>query len=311
MGQTLSIENFNKYPQTEISNDFVNMKLFWPDPEKGLYRATRFDWSGIIASLKYKDHEYFGYWKNTHDPKIHEDLTGPVESANEPGPGFDEAGPGGKFIRIGIGVIEKPDDKPFEIYKTYDILDHGNWEGQKGADWIEFKQTVESDIGYGYIYTKRIALKSNEPGFTMTHILENTGSKILQTDQYNHNFFMIDGQLTGPAIQVEFPFEISTENDLRDAMQINGKTLRFLKDFAKGESIWMELSGYGDKVDDHHVVVKNTKTGAGVRFGVDKPLYKMVFWACQTTYCPENFIYLRVEPGKSETWVSDYTLFTE
>lgn len=311
MCQTLPIENFSQYPQTQIENDHVTMKLFLPDPEKGLYRATRFDWSGIIGSLKYKDHEYFGYWKNTHDPKIHEDLTGPAESYNDSGPGFDEAGPGGKFIRIGIGVIEKPDNKPFEIFKTYDIVDHGIWDVEKGKDWIEFKQTLESDIGYGYVYTKRIQLKTDGPGFIMTHVLENTGAKTIKTDQYNHNFFMIDGQLSGPAIHVEFPYDISTENDLRDAMEIKGKDLRFIKDFAKGESIWMEFKGYGNAVDDHHVAVKNEKTGAGVRFRVDKPLYKMVFWACQTTYCPENFIMIHVEPGKTDKWTSEYTLFVE
>jgi len=37
----------------------------------------------------------------------------------------------------------------------------------------------------------------------------------------------------------------------------------------------------------------------------------MVFWACHTTYCPENFLVLKIEPGDSETWVSDYTLFIE
>ena len=88
--QTLPIEAFSEYPQTEIANEHVTMKLLLPDPDKGSYRATRFDWSGIIASVKYGDHEYFGYWKNTHDPKVHEDLSGPSESSNLPGPGFDD-----------------------------------------------------------------------------------------------------------------------------------------------------------------------------------------------------------------------------
>ena len=118
MGQTLSFEEFSQYPQAQISNDHVTMKLLLPDPENGSYRATRFDWSGIISSLRYKDHEYFEYWKSTHDPLIHEDLSGPVESSNMPGLGFDDAKPGGKFIRIGVGTLERPDDKPFETFKT-------------------------------------------------------------------------------------------------------------------------------------------------------------------------------------------------
>ena len=309
--QTLPMEEFAKYPQTSIANRFVTMNLLLPDPEKGSYRATRFDWSGIISSLKYGDHQYFGYWKSTHDPLVHEDLSGPVESYIAPGLGFDEAKAGGKFIRIGVGIIERPDDKPYETYKTYKILDHGKWDIYEGDDWIEFKHIIKSDIGYGYVYTKRINLKSNEPGFTITHILENTGEKVIETDQFNHNFFMIDGESSGPAIHVYFPYEISTENDLRDVMKINGKELYFLKDLAQGSSIWMEFEGFSDRVKDHQVRVVNKNSGAGVHLKVDKPLYRMVFWACHTTYCPENFVYITVEPGKSETWVSDYTLFTE
>ena len=311
MGQTLSLEEFSQYPQAQISNDHVTMKLLLPDPEKGSYRATRFDWSGIISSLRYKDHEYIEYWKNTHDPLIHEDLSGPAESSNMPGLGFDEAKPGGKFIRVGVGILERPDDKPYETFKTYKIFDHGEWEVKKGDDWISFQQSLSSDIGYGYVYTKRIDLKSDKPGFKITHILENRGDKTIETDQYNHNFFIIDKAGSGPFIEVTFPYEISTENDLSGKMQIDGSMLKFVRDFEKGESIWMELKGYSKDLDDHLVTVRNVKSGAGFRFGIDKPLSKMVFWACQTTYCPENFIDLKIEPGESETWVSDYTLFAE
>jgi hypothetical protein len=305
------MEKFSQYPQTQIANKHVAMKLLLPDPEKGSYRATRFDWSGIISSLKYGDHEYFGYWKNTHDPKIHEDLSGPVESSNTPGLGFDEAEAGEAFIRIGVGVIERPDNQPYETFKTYKILDNGDWDVKKGEDWIEFKHTINSNIGYGYVYTKRIDLKSQEPGFTITHILENTGKKMIETDQYNHNFFIIDGERSGPAIHIKFPYDISTENDLRDVMEIDGQELYFIKDLTQGSSIWMEFKGFGDTVKDHQVEVVNKNSGAGVRLRLDEPLYRMVFWACHTTYCPENFIYLRVKPGESETWISDYTLFTE
>ena len=47
------------YPQATISNGSVTAKLMLPDPEKGSYRGTRFDWSGIIASLTYKQSRIF------------------------------------------------------------------------------------------------------------------------------------------------------------------------------------------------------------------------------------------------------------
>ena len=86
--------DFNHFPSLAISNDEVRMKVYLPDPENGLYRGTRFDWSGVIGSVQYKGHEYFGYWKETHDPLVHEDLSGPVEGFIDPGLGYKEAEPG-------------------------------------------------------------------------------------------------------------------------------------------------------------------------------------------------------------------------
>ena len=69
-------------PQVEISNAAIRAKLYLPDAEKGYYRATRFDWSGVVASLEHKGHNYFGVWFERYDPKLHDAITGPVESFN-------------------------------------------------------------------------------------------------------------------------------------------------------------------------------------------------------------------------------------
>ena len=41
-----------KNPQAEITNGILKAHLYLPDNENGYYRATRFDWSGIISSLE-------------------------------------------------------------------------------------------------------------------------------------------------------------------------------------------------------------------------------------------------------------------
>ncbi|UCG28981.1 MAG: hypothetical protein JSV24_06365, partial [Bacteroidales bacterium] len=293
---------------TVISNDEIQMKVYLPDPEKGLYRATRFDWSGVIGSVKYKGHEYFGYWKETHDPMFHEDLTGPVEGYIEPGLGYADAEPGGKFIRIGVGIIEKGDEPEYNWRKTYNILDHGKWTIDNGKDWITFTHEINSDFGYGYIYQKTIQLKSN--GFFIEHKLKNTGQKTIETDQFNHNFFMIDAEKSGPAFNISFPFTISTEDDLKGYLEIKDKNLYFIKEL-KDTSVFLELSRYSGEVMDHQVTVINRKSGAGVTFTVDKPLSRLVFWACETTLSPENSIWISVGSGEEENWISDYTLFVK
>jgi hypothetical protein len=301
--------DFNKYPSAEISNKEVKMKVYLPDAEKGLYRATRFDWSGVIGSVQYKGHEYFGYWKKTHDPMFHEDLSGPVEGFIEPGLGYEEADPGGKFVRIGVGVIEKAEEEEYNWRETYKIVDHGTWKIEKGDDWITFTHELNSDIGYGYVYEKSIKLKDD--GFILGHALKNTGTKAIETDQFNHNFFMIDGEAPGPAFTIAFPYPISTSDDPKGLLDLKEKEIHFLKKLVDDDNVFLALTGYGDLADDHQVTVLNQKSGAGVSYKMDKPLHRMAFWACATTLSPENFIWISVEPGKEESWNSEYTLFVK
>ena len=299
--------NFDQYPSLTISNDEVQMKIYPPDPYNGLYRATRFDWSGVIGSVQYRGHEYFGYWKETQDPLFHEDLSGPVEGYIKPGLGYEKAEAGGKYVRIGVGVIEKPDEDQYSFRNSYKLLDHGKWTIEHGEDWISFLQELNSDIGYSYIYQKTIRLKSD--GFTMEHKLQNTGEKAIETDQFNHNFLMIDGEPSGPSFRISFPYPIATGDDPKGFLEIKDNSIGFLKELVNDDAVFVELNGYSQEISDHQVTVENLKTGAGVTYTVDKPLYRMAFWACKTTLSPENSVWIAVEPGMSEQWVSEYTLF--
>ncbi len=299
--------NLDRYPNTTISNQTVNMKLYLPDPENGLYRGTRFDWSGVISSVAYEGHEYFGYWKDTHDPFVHEDLTGPVEGFIKPGLGFEQAAVGGPFIRIGVGILEKEAEE-YEWTKTFKILDHGHWTVDQGEDWIAFTHQINSDFGYAYEYKKTIQLK--EQGFTIGHQLVNKGENSIETDQFNHNFFMIDGETSGPAFTISYPYNIATEDELKGLMGIKSNELYFEQEFIN-TNLFLTLTGYTNKISDHQVTVINNKSGAGVKLAVDQPIYRMCFWACETTLCPENFIWISVPPGDAMEWTAEYTLFTK
>jgi len=117
------------YPKADISNGLIRAELMLPDSEHGSYQGTRFDWSGIISSLQFNGHEYFGRGYEHHDPKIHDAIAGPVEEfrTDDKGLGYDKAKPGGTFVRIGIGTVRKPDEPAYRPFETYEIVDHGAW----------------------------------------------------------------------------------------------------------------------------------------------------------------------------------------
>src|SRR5688572_17772160 len=75
-------------PQAAISNSRVRARLYLPDAQAGYYRGTRFDWSGVISSLEWNGHSYFGQWFPRYDPKLHDAITGPVQEFDSLG--YDE-----------------------------------------------------------------------------------------------------------------------------------------------------------------------------------------------------------------------------
>jgi hypothetical protein len=128
------------YPSATISNGSVTATLMLPDATNGSYQGTRFDWSGIISSLTYQGHEYFGQWNPKDDPKLHDSITGPVEEflSNDAGLGYADAKVGEPFVRIGVGAVRKPDEKAYRRFETYEIVDPGQRSLRRGKDWIEF-----------------------------------------------------------------------------------------------------------------------------------------------------------------------------
>ena len=97
-------------PQAEISNRLVRAKLYLPDVENGYYRGPRFDWSGVIASLEYAGHNYFGQWSpRTEDRTAQTSISGPVEDFRTNGTALNyaEAKAGETFCEDRRGGIEE------------------------------------------------------------------------------------------------------------------------------------------------------------------------------------------------------------
>ncbi len=298
-------------PPLTISNGLVEMKLLPPDPRGGYYQGTRFDWSGQVASLRYQGHDWFGQWNPKYDPKLHDAIMGPVEEfrTGDAGLGFAEAKPGELFIRIGIGAVRRPDDKPFQSFKTYDIVDHGKWSVKRHADRIEFTHRLTLG-GYGYIYKKTMRLVKGKPVLKIEHALRNTGTKAIQTEQYNHNFFVMDGKPTGPEASVAFAFDARATRDLMGLAEIRDRKLVYLKELAPGQSTFTQIEGYGPNASDYDFRLEHRAAGIGVHLTGDRPLAKLVYWSIRSTFCPEPYISLSVEPGRETRWNYTYEFYT-
>jgi hypothetical protein len=297
------------FPEADISNGIVTARIYLPDAEKGYYRSTRFDWSGVMPQLEYQGHSYFGQWFPRYDPTINDAIMGPVESFWPLG--YDRAGAGGSFVVIGVGKISRPDTAAYSPFKYYPILNTGTWDIKKSRNGIEFRHRL-TDTVCSYDYTKKITLTRGRPEMVIVHTLKNTGQATIETDVYNHNFFLLDSQSVGPGRVLKFTFPLTAEQSrgLGDLAAIAGDSIAVLRSFKGHESVYAVLHGYDNSAANYDIRLEDHTSSAAVRITADKPLGKMVFWGSLKVLCPEPYIHISVPPGETFTWTFHYTFYT-
>jgi hypothetical protein len=307
-------------PHAQISNGLVNAVVYLPDANNGYYRASRFDWSGSVACLTYKGHTYFGVWSGDwapkYDPLTNDAITGPVEefraADGKSAPFYDEAKSGGLFVKPGVGLLRRLDDKPFDLRVRYPIVDGGKWTVHSSKDAVSFRQGLKSSpIGVAYVYTKTLKLDKQAPVLALEHTLKNTGTKTMDIELYEHDFYMLDNEPTGPAISVRFPFEGKPSQPLQNGAHIDGKQLVFGQELKPGEEVQRDILGSSNSVSDYDLFIENSRTGAGVEQSADVPLASMHLWAIRRTVCPEAYIHLNIPPGQTAHWTIRYRFYTK
>jgi hypothetical protein len=303
------------YPKASISNGQVNAVVYLPDPKTGYYRGTRFDWSGVVGCLAYKGHTYFGVWFPKYDPYLNDAISGPVEdfrSADaESSLGYDQAKPGDPFVKLGVGVLRKVDDKPYVFSTTYPMIDPGKWTVHTRPASVSFQQTLSSPIGIAYVYKKTLKLDPREPVLILQHELKNTGTETIETQVYNHDFYVLDNAPTGPEMAVRFPFMPQPKEPLTNGARIEGKELVYDRELQTGEFAYTHFSGFSSALSDFDISVENRKTGVGVEETGDLPLSRVVFWSIRTTICPEAYVHLKIAPGETAHWSIRYRFYAK
>lgn len=309
LGWSAPVSILEQFPQAGISNALVKAVLLLPDSATGYYQGTRFDWSGVVKSLEYKGHSYFDQWFKKYDPKLHDAITGPVEEFGAIG--YEEAKPGEKFIKIGVGALRKTSDKPYSSFTLYEIANAGKWKIKAQNNQAVFTNELKDESGYAYLYRKTLLLAKGKPSLVLEHSLKNTGKLPIETTVYNHNFFLIDKELTGPNIKIKFPFDLEgTGRGLGTFAEIKGNQINYTRELKDKEDMYIgSLKGFQNDAKDYDFRIENERTGAGVRIMGDKPLEKLVFWACPTVSCPEPYIHIKVDPGQEFKWKVSYEFY--
>jgi hypothetical protein len=311
-------------PQAEIANSLIKVKLYLPDSADGFYRGTRFDWGGVVANLEYAGHSYYGDWFTQTDPKVPDfiyqgseivagpcsAITGPVEEFSVQG--YEQAKPGETFLKIGVGVLRKPDQAPYTPYRLYEIVNGGKWSVKKSKNAVEFTQELRDESsGFGYVYHKRLSLVTGKAEMVIEHSFNNTGRRAIDTEVYDHNFLVLDKRPTEAGITISFPFTI-TNGPLEDKglAEFRKNQIVYLKTLTGQQGVATPIEGFSKSPDDYKIRIENAAAKAGMTISGDRPLARMSLWSIRSVVAVEPFIDISVAPGSQTTWNYHYEYYT-
>jgi hypothetical protein len=309
-------------PQAQIQNKQLKVKVYLPDAKDGFYTGTRFDWSGVIGDLEFSGHHLYRPWFVSVDPSVRDftygadgivaspnsAMTGPVEEFQTP-IGYDSAKPGETFLKVGVGILRKPDDTPYTFAKHFELVDGGRWTTRKTANSITFEHvlgTPQSD--YGYIYTKTIRLVGNSNQLVIEHHLKNTGKLPIETHVYDHNFLTIDSQGVGSAYSISVPYDIKpTREPDTKFVRIEGKKATYIADLQGQDRVAFGLQGFSSDVKDYNFFIANDAAKVGIRIEGDRPLVNASVWSIRDVLAVEPFVDVSANPGADFSWSYTYT----
>ena len=312
-------------PSVQISNGAITATVYLPDATAGYYRGTRFDWAGVIGKLEYRGHTFYAPWFTRTDATVrdfvndgvdvtagvHTAVTGPAEEFSVLG--FDDAAPGGAFVKIGVGALRKPDDgSAYSAYRSYEFADPGTRTVAPRADGVDFTHELsDTGSGFGYHYTKTVRLNPGRPELVITHRLVNRGKKAIAGTVYNHNFLVLDKQTPGPDFVIKVPFDLKTAQSLDPAIAtVSGREFRYAAPVPDKGRVAAQFQGFGTTAADYRFTIENRKAGAGVEMIGDRPLNRLALWSIRTVLALEPFLALNIEPGAEYTWEYTYRFYT-
>lgn len=310
-------------PTVSLTNGELHVQVYLPDAKKGFYRGTRFDWSGVIYSLQFAGHDYYGPWFTKTDPAIHdfiydgEDITaGPCSAITGPVDefkplGFDEAKLGGTFVKIGVGALRKTESGAYDNFHLYEIADGGRWSVRRKRDSVEFTQVLnDGSSGYGYEYQKIVSLTHGQPEMILQHTIKNTGTRAIHTTVYNHNFLVLDGKGPASGLVIKVPFRIESSGpEDKSLAEVSGQEIRYLKTLTGKDTVAMSIGGFGATAADHEIRIENATLGAGMAIATDRPLESEALWSIRSVVAVEPFTAISVEPGQEFTWTTKYEYY--
>lgn len=296
----------------ELRNESLHVRTAqWND-----LQDTRFDRTGFITQVTLQNLDHPG--ENPHTFCVSESGgafsgRGGCGICNEFGirrpVGYDEAAAGQQFSKIGVGLLTKTDDRSYDFHESYPIEPFGV-NVERTAEKIRYTVQPRDCRGYSMTLVKTVSVRKN--WITLSYELENTGSKILDTEEYTHNFIGINNRPVGPEYVLRFP-EAPRFLEVESGYTID------LLEIQENSITWKRMPDrpfYGIFQPMNTVStgwtweLTHKSSRAGVREYNDFDPAYVALWGEGHVISPEVFNRIVVRPGESRQWTRSYEFFT-
>lgn len=287
-----------------LKNNLIEMHIDLPGEN---YQRSRFDWTGKITLVKYKNVDVSGTEKLNAENEIDFGKGFYNEFGIDAPVGFDETKEGEWFHKIGIGLLKK-EGGPYLFSNNYEIRP-AEFSVNAEADKLTIECSSQKINGYAYVLKKEIELL--ESGFVIKYFLKNTGEKTIKTNEYCHNFLAINKELVGRDYILKFPFEIKPEQfwatvNPEEKVEIGTNEITF-NGTPEEQFFFSNLSGNENVVAKWELINLKSKIGIS-ETGSFKPS-KINLWGWKHVISPEMFFDINLDPGQSVEWSRTYNVF--
>ena len=270
------------------------------------YNFSRFDWTGNIVSVKFKNIQLASTESITYENEMQNGKGFYNEFGIDTALGFNEAVIGDWFHKIGVGLLKK-DNEEYIFNRNYEIKP-ADFEIKYTSNTILIICKSEFNNGYSYVLKKEIKLEKH--GFTINYDLENTGEKEIITDEYVHNFLAINKELIGRNYILKFPFKLMPAFFLEtvnpEQKVTIGQTDVTFNDSPEEQFFFSNLNG--SKNVKPQWELKNLESKISISETGSFNTNKVNLWGWKHVISPELFIDVSIEPGQNANWTRTYKI---
>ena len=244
--------------------------------------------------------------------------------------GYTETHPGESFPKLGIGLLHKPDQAPYQFNRDYEIASLFPVKIDQAADWVSFRVEPVDCNGYAARTTKTIRAEAN--CLEISERLENVGSKAIATQEYYHNFIALNGQRLGPDYRLQFPNPIQFIDPTESYRGMLPRVLRRITPTfvlrkilnrmmdpsilaveerelslkSKPEKMfYARLQGF-TQTNLPQWELQHLPSGVTLREYDDFTPWRVAVWGAPHVISAEVFIDLQVPPGETKEWTRRY-----